>query len=192
MIVYTSFIGLYRIKEKGDLQMKKFFEEFKQFIAKGDAMSMAVGLIVGSAFTAIVTSLTENIIGPLLGILLGGIDFSGIVLTLGEAKDRRRFLHSGSDQLLYHRLCPFPHSEVFQPLQKERRGSAGTGTDCPGRYRASDRNQGFIKKISKNFPQRPKPCGFFVLKFYRQFRDDVHPKLRQALNRFLVMHIIGK
>lgn len=85
MIVYTSFIGLYRIKEKGDLQMKKFFEEFKQFIAKGDAMSMAVGLIVGSAFTAIVTSLTENIIGPLLGILLGGIDFSGIVLTLGEA-----------------------------------------------------------------------------------------------------------
>ena len=66
--------------------MKKFFEEFKQFIAKGDAMSMAVGLIVGSAFTAIVTSLTADIITPLLGIIMGGIDFSGIVLTLGAEK----------------------------------------------------------------------------------------------------------
>lgn len=49
-------------------------------------MSMAVGLIVGSAFTAIVTALTNNIIGPILGIILGGIDFSGIVLTLGSAR----------------------------------------------------------------------------------------------------------
>lgn len=49
-------------------------------------MSMAVGLIVGSSFTAIVTALTQNIITPFLGIILGGIDFSGIVLRLGAAE----------------------------------------------------------------------------------------------------------
>ncbi|MGN0335752.1 MAG: large conductance mechanosensitive channel protein MscL [Lachnospiraceae bacterium] len=64
--------------------MKKFFEEFKEFISKGDVMSMAVGIIVGGAFTAIVTALTQNIITPLLGVIMGGIDFSGIAFTIGE------------------------------------------------------------------------------------------------------------
>lgn len=65
--------------------MKKFMEEFKQFIAKGDVMSMAVGIIIGGAFTAIVTSLVNDIITPLLGIIIGGIDFTGISITLGDA-----------------------------------------------------------------------------------------------------------
>lgn len=65
--------------------MKKFFEEFKQFIAKGDAMSMAVGIIIGGAFTAIVTSLTTDIIGPVIGMIMGGIDFTGVVITVGSA-----------------------------------------------------------------------------------------------------------
>ena len=65
--------------------MKKFFEEFKAFISKGDVVSMAVGLMVGSAFTAIVTALNANILTPILGIFLGGINFEGIVITIGSA-----------------------------------------------------------------------------------------------------------
>ncbi len=65
--------------------MKKFFEEFKAFISKGDVVSMAVGLMVGSAFTAIIGSLNENILSPILGIFLGGIDFSGVSFSIGEA-----------------------------------------------------------------------------------------------------------
>ena len=66
--------------------MKKFFEEFKAFISKGDVVSMAVGLMVGSAFTAIITALNVNIITPILGIIMGGIDFSGIIIKIGAAE----------------------------------------------------------------------------------------------------------
>ena len=65
--------------------MKKFMAEFKEFIAKGDAMSMAVGIIIGSAFTAIVNSLVNDVITPILGIILGGINFTGVAFTVGGA-----------------------------------------------------------------------------------------------------------
>jgi large conductance mechanosensitive channel len=66
--------------------MKKFFNEFKAFIAKGDVMSMAVGIIIGGAFTAIVNALVNDVITPLLGIILGGIDFTGIIIQVGSAQ----------------------------------------------------------------------------------------------------------
>lgn len=66
-------------KEKG------FIAEFKKFITRGNVMDMAVGMIVGSAFTAIVTSLNDHILTPLLGIF-GGIDFSYLTVTLGSGE----------------------------------------------------------------------------------------------------------
>jgi len=51
--------------------------EFKEFIAKGNVMDMAVGIIIGAAFTAIVTSLVGDLINPLIALFTGGIDFSG-------------------------------------------------------------------------------------------------------------------
>ncbi len=62
--------------------MKGFMEEFKKFIARGNVMDMAVGVIIGGAFSAIVTSLVEDIISPLLGIF-GGMNFDKIVISLG-------------------------------------------------------------------------------------------------------------
>ena len=66
--------------------MKKFFGEFKAFISKGDVVSMAVGLMVGSAFTAIITALNAHILTPIIGIFMGGIDFADIIVQDGEAK----------------------------------------------------------------------------------------------------------
>ena len=54
--------------------MRKFMEEFKKFISKGNVMDMAVGIIIGGAFTSIVSSLVNDIINPLLG-LFGGMNF---------------------------------------------------------------------------------------------------------------------
>jgi large conductance mechanosensitive channel len=54
--------------------MKKFFDEFKKFISKGNVMDMAVGIIIGGAFTSIVSSLVDDIINPILG-LFGGMNF---------------------------------------------------------------------------------------------------------------------
>ncbi|MDD6042853.1 MAG: large-conductance mechanosensitive channel protein MscL [Eubacteriaceae bacterium] len=64
--------------------MKKFMNEFKEFIARGDVMSMAIGIIIGGAFTAIVSSLVSDIITPLLGIIIGGLDFTGISITVRD------------------------------------------------------------------------------------------------------------
>lgn len=60
--------------------------EFKQFIAKGNVMDLAVGIIIGAAFTAIVGSLVADLINPMIGLFTGGVDFSGMYVVLGEGK----------------------------------------------------------------------------------------------------------
>lgn len=57
--------------------MKKFLNEFKQFALRGNVMDMAVGIIIGGAFTGIVTSLTENFINPVLNVLMGQTAYTG-------------------------------------------------------------------------------------------------------------------
>lgn len=61
--------------------MKKFLEEFKAFALKGNMMDMAIGVLIGGAFSTLVTSLTDNIINPIIGILFQ-TDFSDVVLHL--------------------------------------------------------------------------------------------------------------
>ncbi|MGL4281204.1 MAG: large conductance mechanosensitive channel protein MscL [Albidovulum sp.] len=61
-------------------------QEFKDFIAKGNVMDMAVGIIIGAAFTAIVSSLVADLINPIIAIITGGIDFSNLFVVLGEGE----------------------------------------------------------------------------------------------------------
>ena len=63
--------------------MKKFFEEFKAFALKGNVMDMAVGVLIGGAFSGIVTSLTENFINPIIGCI-GGAEVQGKIHLLGD------------------------------------------------------------------------------------------------------------
>ena len=72
-------------EKKRRKNMKGLWKEFKEFINKGNALSMAVGIILGGAFTAIVTAIVDNLITPLLGVICGGIDFSAISIKVGEA-----------------------------------------------------------------------------------------------------------
>lgn len=58
--------------------------EFKAFIAKGNVVDLAVGIIIGAAFTAIVNSLVADLINPVIGIITGGVDFSNLFFNLGE------------------------------------------------------------------------------------------------------------
>ncbi|MGB0960705.1 MAG: large conductance mechanosensitive channel protein MscL [Halocynthiibacter sp.] len=59
-------------------------KEFKDFIAKGNVMDMAVGIIIGAAFTAIVTSLVGDLINPIISLFMGGIDFASQYVLLGD------------------------------------------------------------------------------------------------------------
>ncbi len=64
----------------------RVIQEFRDFIAKGSVMDLAVGIIIGAAFTAIVTSLVEDLINPLIGLVAGGLDFSGLSFGVGDAQ----------------------------------------------------------------------------------------------------------
>jgi large conductance mechanosensitive channel len=59
-------------------------QEFKNFIAKGNVMDMAVGIIIGAAFTAIVKSMVADLINPIIGLFAGGLDFTNLFVVLGD------------------------------------------------------------------------------------------------------------
>ena len=67
--------------------MKAFIKEFKEFISRGSVMDMAVGVIIGGAFTAIVTSLVNDILMPVLSLITGGLDFTSLCIVLGEGEN---------------------------------------------------------------------------------------------------------
>jgi len=61
-------------------------KEFREFAMRGNVMDLAVGVIIGAAFGAIVTSLVNDILMPLIGLVMGGIDFSGLAVVVGGAE----------------------------------------------------------------------------------------------------------
>ncbi len=65
--------------------MRKIFNEFKTFIARGNVIDLSVGVVMGTAFSKIVTSLVNDVIMPLVGIAIGGIDFTNLSIKLGDA-----------------------------------------------------------------------------------------------------------
>ena len=65
--------------------MNKFLEEFKTFALRGNVMDLAVGVIIGGAFGAITTSLIDDLLMPLIGIVAGGVDLGGLSVTVGGA-----------------------------------------------------------------------------------------------------------
>ena len=65
--------------------MKSFLDQFKAFAMKGNVIDLAVAVVIGAAFGKIVSSLVEDIVMPIIGLFLGGVDFSGLSYTLGSA-----------------------------------------------------------------------------------------------------------
>ena len=61
-------------------------KEFKKFIARGNVLDLAIGVIVGGAFSSIVTSLVNNIFTPIIGLILGGVDFSNLSITFRDTQ----------------------------------------------------------------------------------------------------------
>ncbi|HHU19039.1 MAG TPA: large conductance mechanosensitive channel protein MscL [Bacilli bacterium] len=60
-------------------------KDFKEFIARGNVLDLAVGIIIGAAFSSIVSALVDNVIMPLIGLIMGGIDFSSLAITVDDA-----------------------------------------------------------------------------------------------------------
>ena len=104
--------------KKGLKNAKGELGAFKEFISKGNVVDMAVGVIIGGAFGKIVTSLVDDIIMPLIGLLIGGLDFSGLAWEVGEAKiTYGAFIQSVVDFLIVA-FCIFIVIRVFERFRK--------------------------------------------------------------------------
>ena len=83
------------------------FKEFKEFISKGNVIDLAVGVIIGAAFGKIVTSIVNDILMPLIGMISGGIDFTNLSVKIGEAEIKYgNFIQNVIDFLIVA-LCIF-------------------------------------------------------------------------------------
>ena len=114
--------------------MKAFMKEFKEFISKGNVMDMAVGIIIGGAFTTIVTSLVDDVIMPLISILTGGFDFSALCIVLGEGEGAATLNYGAFIAAIINFLiiaivifCLIKSINKFKKKQEE----APTTKDCP-------------------------------------------------------------
>ena len=66
-------------------EYEKIIKEFKTFIERGNVIDLAVGVVIGSAFSKIVSSLVEDLLMPIIGIIIGGIDFSNLTIKVGDS-----------------------------------------------------------------------------------------------------------
>ena len=91
-------------------------KEFKEFIERGNVMDLAVGVIMGSAFSSIVTSLVNNILMPIIGVIIGGHDFSSLSIKVGNANIQYGlFIQSVLDFLIVA-FCIFIMVKVINKL----------------------------------------------------------------------------
>lgn len=120
-------------------------KEFKEFIAKGNVMDMAVGVIMGGAFGKIVSSLVNDLLMPLIGLLLGGIDFTNLFIALdggnyaslaaAEEAGAALFKYGAFIQniidFLIIAFCIFLMVKAFNKTKKEEPAPAPTTKACP-------------------------------------------------------------
>lgn len=93
-------------------------KEFKEFISRGNVVDLAVGVIVGGAFGKIVTSLVNDILMPFIGMLLGGIDFSNLSLTIKDAKISYGMFIQNVIDFLIVAFCVFLFVKTINELAK--------------------------------------------------------------------------
>lgn len=100
-------------------KLRKRASDFKDFISRGNVVDMAVGVIIGGAFGKIVSSLVNDLLMPLVGILLGGVDFSKLSVTIGEAKILYgSFIQTIIDFLIIA-FCIFVMVKLFESFRRK-------------------------------------------------------------------------
>ena len=99
---------------------KGMFSEFKEFIAQGDVVDLAVGVIIGGAFGKIVTSLVNDILMPIIGVLIGGIDFSGLKAKIGEATITYGMFIQNIIDFLIVAVCIFFFVKTIERITKKK------------------------------------------------------------------------
>lgn len=95
------------------------FTEFKKFISKGNVVDLAVGVIIGSAFGKIVTSVVNDILMPLIGIVIGGLDFSNLAFEVGDANIKYGVFIQNVIDFLIVAFCIFCFVKIVNRFTKK-------------------------------------------------------------------------
>lgn len=101
--------------------MKKIFKEFKTFIERGNVIDLAVGVVIGSAFGKIVSSLVDDILMPIIGVIIGGLDFSNLSIKVGEAKIMYGSFINNIINFLIIALCIFFFVKLMNKLTGKKK-----------------------------------------------------------------------
>ena len=94
-------------------------KEFKEFISRGNVLDLAVGVIIGGAFNKIVTSLVDNILMPIIGLILGGINFSGLSFKIKDAEIAYGLFIQNIVDFLIVALCIFVVVKAMSKFKKK-------------------------------------------------------------------------
>lgn len=167
----------------------KFLNEFKQFAMRGNVIDLAVGVIIGAAFSKITSSLVGDIIMPPIGALIGGVNFTDLVITLKQASVAANgeiipavTINYGSfiqtiidffDHCLYH-FSLHQTDQQTKPTKSKRDSSHPTNSTC--RYSAINRNS-----------RSPQTAKSKISHIYKQTTQECTP----ALFMIISLHYIG-
>lgn len=97
----------------------KTIKEFKQFISRGNVMDLAIGVIIGSAFGKIVTSVVNDILMPLIGIIIGGLDFTNLSIKIKDATINYGMFIQNVIDFLIVAICIFIFIKIVSKFTKK-------------------------------------------------------------------------
>lgn len=106
-------------------------KEFKDFAMRGNVMDLAIAVIIGGAFGKIIASLVNDILMPLIGLLLGGLDFSGLALKVGEASINYGLFIQAIVDFLIVAFVIFLLARTLNKMKKPEPVAAPTTKECP-------------------------------------------------------------
>lgn len=108
-----------KLKEVGG-KSKGLIDEFKTFVKRGNVVDLAVGVIIGSAFSSIVSSLVDDILMPLLGVIIGGYDFTKLSIEIGESTIKYGMFIQNIINFLIIAFCVFLVIKILNKLENHK------------------------------------------------------------------------
>ncbi len=123
-------------------------KEFKEFAMRGNVMDMAVGVIIGGAFGKIVSSLVDDVIMPLIGVITGGIDFSSLSVKVGEATLKYGSFIQNIIDFLIIAFCIFVMIKGMNALSKKKKEEAAP--EAPAEPSNEEKLLSEIRDLLKN------------------------------------------
>jgi len=129
--------------------MKKLLNEFKEFISKGNVIDMAVGVVIGSAFSKIVTSLVNDIIMPLVGIIIGGLDFTSLSIKIKDSEILYGSFIQNIVDFLIIAACIFTVIKIMNKFKKQKPAEEPAPVETPEDIKLLTEIRDLLKKESK-------------------------------------------